>query len=79
MALNIYFYSQGRPTIKVEVIKPNKPGFHGSKKGMLHSRITICVSLEHLHKKNEMVKFKCSKILLRENHFSIIAITESME
>ena len=31
-----------------DVIKANKSGFHGSRKGVLHDRILIWVSLEHL-------------------------------
>ena len=78
MALNIYFYSQDRPAVIGEVIKPNKSGFHGSNKGMLHNRLLICVSFEHCIKK-EMVKFNCWNVLLRGNNFSIIDTTESME
>ena len=46
--INIYFYSYGRPGVIADIIKADKSGFHGSRKGVFHNRLSICVSLEHL-------------------------------
>ena len=50
--LNIYFNSYCRPVAVTDIIKPNKSGFHGGRKSVLDNRISICVSLEHLHIEN---------------------------
>ena len=63
-----------------DVIKPNKSGFDGGRKSVLDNRISICVSLEHLHIEN--IKLYSSddseKTSLRIYSYSVISIYRIM-